>query len=97
MIIGYSVLYINDDTDMKDVLWAKRIVYNSWEKALEMATNKAEEVKNDYKDEITYISIFRADSKKTCDKNGNTIVYKFIYKQYADEFGNIYIVPVYDE
>lgn len=97
MIIGYSILYINDDTDIKDVLWSKRIVYSTWEKALEMASMKAEEIKDKYNNDVSYISLFRADSKKVCEKDGDIIVYRFIYKKSSIDFGYIHIVPIYDE
>lgn len=96
MIIGYSILYINDDTNVKDILWGKRVVYSTWEKALEMATKLAEGIKSN-DDEILYVSLFRSNSRQICENTGNVIVYRFMYKTYGDETGNIYIVPIYDE
>ena len=95
MIIGYSVLYVND-RNIKDTFWTKRVVYSTWEKALEIATKMAEEIKSN-DDEILYVSLFRSDSRKTCENTGNVMVYRFIYKTYGNESGNIYIVPVYNE
>lgn len=97
MIIGYSILYVDDDTNIKEVLWSKRIVYSTWEKALKMAGNKAEEIKSKYDNDISYVSLFRADSKNICEKNDEVVVFRFIYKKSSIEFGNMYIVPVYDE
>ena len=97
MIIGYSILYVDDDTNIKDALWTRRVVYSTWDKALDMAFIKANEVKSKYGDEVLYVSLSRADSNMSCKKNGNVIIFRFISKQYGNEFGNIYIVPVYDD
>jgi hypothetical protein len=97
MIIGYSILYVEDDNVVKDTNLTKRIIYSTWEKALERASIEADEIKSKYGNEMSYVSIFRADSKKLCDKNGATAVYRFIYKKSNIEFGNLYIVTVLEE
>ena len=81
MIIGYSVLYVNDEIDLKDALWSKRVVYSNWETALKMAGNKADEIKNKYGNDISYVSLFRADSRKICEKNNEVSVFRIIYKK----------------
>jgi hypothetical protein len=97
MIIGYSILYVDDNINIKDVLWSRRIVYSTWEKALEMASMKATEIKNEYDNDVSYVSLFSANSRKMCEQNNEVSVYRIIYKKLSIEFGNIYIVPVYDE
>lgn len=62
-----------------------------------MAGNKAEEIKSNYNNDVSYVSLFRVDSKKLCEKNNEVCVFRFIYKKSSIDFGNMYIVPVYDE
>lgn len=94
MIIGYSILYINDDND---IIASRGEVYSSWDKTLENAIVKADEIKKLYGENISYISLFRADSKKICQENGKVIGYRFLYKKTNIDFGNIYIISVNDE
>lgn len=95
MIIGYSILYVNQDTTVKDVLWERRTVYSNWNKALEVAHKKAETEKK-RNDEYYLISVVNSKSQSVCDKNGNTQVFTLNHKSLG-EVGNIYIVPVHDE
>jgi hypothetical protein len=97
MIIGYSILYVDDDTNIKDNFLTKQDIYSTWDETLKKACNKADEIQSKYGNDISYVSLFRADSKKICEKNKEVCVFRFIYKKSSIEFGNIYIVPVYDE
>ena len=67
MIIGYSVLYVSDDTTVTDALWNKRVVYSTWERALEQSHLKAEEEKKRY-DNSSIISLVKSKSNEVCIK-----------------------------
>jgi hypothetical protein len=95
MIIGYSVVFVNDDTTVKDVLWGKRIVYITWEMALDQAMSRANEEKNRY-DDTYIISLVSSKSKVNCETYGDVQVFTVQLKGYG-EVGSIHIVPVYDE
>ena len=95
MIIGYSVLYVNDDITVKDALWSKRIVYNTWETALNQSMSRAEHEKNQY-DDSYIISLVSSKSKTTCESYGSTQTYTIQMKGYG-EIGSVHIVPVYGE
>lgn len=103
MIIGYSILYIDDDTNLKDVLWSKRIVYNSWEKVIEIANIKSlktlEEYKNIYGESILLNSLIKKNSQQVCDNSGNVRIYQFVNneKNQIIEISNIYIIPIFNE
>lgn len=94
MIIGYSVLYIDDDYGVGDVLWERRVVYSSWEDALKNAQKIAEKQKEKCGDDCDIISLSKSDSKNHCESRGNTKVYQVTNKYI---FGEIYIVPVFSE
>lgn len=95
MIIGYSVIFVNDDTTVKDALWTRRIVYSTWETALGQAMSRAEEEKNRY-DDTYIISLVSSKSKTTCESYGDTQVCTVQMKGYG-EVGSLHIVPVYGE
>ena len=94
-MIGYSVLFINKDTSIKDALWEKRVVYNTWDCALEQAMSRATKEKNSY-DDSYIISLVSSKSKINCESNGNTQVFTVQMKGYG-EVGTLHIVPVYSE
>jgi hypothetical protein len=96
MIIGYSVLYVNEDTTVKDALWLKRVVYNTWESAINQAMSMANLEKNRYDDTTYMISLVSSKSKLNCESNGNTQVFTVQTKGFG-EIGSVYIVPVYGE
>jgi hypothetical protein len=96
MLIGYSVLYINEDMTIKDVLWEKRIVYSSWEESLKKAKEKAEEEIKNWGEKTYMVALSKSESKKMCESNGNTCVFKINHKSIGN-IGEIYIVPVYNE
>lgn len=94
-MIGYSVLFINVNTTIKDTLGPKRDVYYTWESALDQAISLANEEKNSYED--TYIiSLVRSNSKNTCEINCAAQLFTVQVKGYG-EVGRVYIVPVYSE
>jgi hypothetical protein len=95
MLIGYSVLYVNDDMSPKDTFCNKRIVYGTWERAVEVSQIRAEEEMRRYKDS-SIISLIMSKSKEACEKNGEAHIFIINNKTY-NESGNIYIVPVYFE
>ncbi len=95
MIIGYSVLYINDDITLKDVLWEKRIVYSTWENVINRAMSRAEEEKNRY-DNTYIISLISSKSKTTCESYGDTEVCIIEMRDYG-KVGSVHIVPVYGD
>jgi hypothetical protein len=95
MLIGYSVLYVNDDMIPKDSFWNKRVVYSSWERALEVSQIRAEEEMRKY-DDPSIISLIKSKSKEACEKIGEAHIFIINNKTY-NESGNIYIVPVYFE
>lgn len=95
MIIGYSVLYINNKITLKDILWERRVVHSTWEGALRMAYLKSDEEKKKNND-IQVIALINSKSRESCEKNGSTQVFAFNLKSLG-EVGNIYIVPVFDE
>jgi hypothetical protein len=95
MIIGYSVLYIKNDITVKDILWERRVVYSTWERALEVANLIANKEK-EMGDEYYIISIVTSKSKESCNKYGNTQLFT-INMKCLGEVGNVCIIPVYDE
>jgi hypothetical protein len=94
MIIGYSILYV-DDIQVNDVLWDRRIVYSTWELAVENATEKLIDIKKKC-DDYSFIALITSKSKENCDKNGSAQIYR-VQNTNLNEVGNIYIIPVYDE
>lgn len=95
-MIGYSVVFINGDTTVKDALWSKRIVYLTWERALDQATSMANQEKDKYGDDSYIISLVSSNSKNICESNGNAQVFTVQIKEYG-KVGGIYIVTVYSE
>lgn len=93
--MGYSVLYINEDLTVKDVLWEKRIVYNSWENAVkacqEIAINEIKRC-----EEWNMISLVSSNSKNNCDKKGKELIFSIIQKGIGI-IGEFYLVPVFVE
>lgn len=96
MIIGYSVLYVNDNMNIKDVFWNRRIVYSTWEKAMNAASEKAKEEMETYTNSFI-VSLIKAESKKICETNGSTIAFIIKDRQIEGNVGEVYIVPDYDE
>ena len=94
-MIGYSVLFINKDTSIKDALLEKRVVYNTWETALDQAISRATKEKNRY-DDLYIISLVSSNSKNTCEINGAAQVFTVQMKGYG-KICSLYIVPVYSE
>ena len=95
MLIGYSVVCVNDDMTEDDALWSKRIVYSTWEKALDKAMIMANEEKNEYNDSYI-ISLVSSKSKNNCESKGNIQVFTVHMKE-CGEVCSVYIVPVYGE
>ncbi len=95
MIIGYSILYVDEDITVKEILWHKRIVYSTWEKAVQKATEKVNDIKKKH-DSYSFIALIASNSKENCDKNGSTQIYRLHHPEFK-EVGNIFIIPVYDE
>ncbi len=95
MIIGYSILYVNENTTVKDALWSKRVVYSTWESALNQSMSIANLEKNQY-DNTYIISLVSSKSKSNCESNGNTQVFTVQTKGFG-EIGGVHIVPVYGE
>lgn len=98
MLIGYSVLYVNDDIDINDVLWNRRVVYNTWDKAIHIANEKAKEEMERF-DGSYIVSLIKANSQHTCESYGSTLAFTIKHKQFHGHVdgAEIYIVPVYDE
>jgi hypothetical protein len=96
MIIGYSILYVNEDTTIKDVLWERRVVYSNWEESLKKARERAEKEREENGDNCKYVSLIKSDSQKNSDKYGSCCIYKINDKQIG-MIGEIFIVPVYNE
>ena len=104
MLIGYSVLYIDNDPSVNEILWSRKIVYGTWDKALKQANILAEHEKtnldadadDDNKDDNFIVSLARADSKSRCETFGHELIYK-IQNKVMGQIGEIYIVPIFDE
>ena len=94
-MIGYSVVFVNDTTTIKDALWERRVVYSTWETAQNIAMCRAELEKNSY-DDTYIISLVSSKSKANCEAYGNTQLFTVQMKGYG-EVGSIHIVPVYGE
>jgi hypothetical protein len=73
----------------------KRVVYNTWETALDQAMSRATKEKNSY-DDIYIISLVSSKSKNNCELNDNTQVFTVQRKDFG-EVGKVFIVPVYGE
>ena len=96
MIIGYSVIYVNDDITIKDALWGKRVVYSNWEESLKKGREKAEEEVNNWGEDTYIVSLCNSDSKKICESNGDAHIFTIKDKRIGN-IGEIYIVPIYNE
>jgi hypothetical protein len=95
MNIAYSVLYINEDLTVKDLLWERRVVYDSWEKAIKACQEIAiNEIKRCEK--WNMISLVSSNSKNNCDKKGKELIFSIIQKEIG-VIGEFYIVPVHIE
>jgi hypothetical protein len=96
MIIGYSVLYIDDDTGVGDFLWGKRVVYSNWDDALKKSREVAEKEKDRLGDDSYFISLSKSTSKNDCESNRKTKVYQINHKK-LEMIGEVFIVPVFNE
>jgi hypothetical protein len=96
MIIGYSVLYIDDDIGAGDMLWERRVVYSAWEDALKNAQKMAEKQKERWGEDCYFISLSKSTSKNDCESRGNTKVYQINHKK-LEIIGEVFIVPVFNE
>jgi hypothetical protein len=99
MIIGYSVVLVDDDLTVKDVLWERRVVHSTWEKTLLYAEKVLNDVKLKYdfsenNEKFTIKSLINSNSQSDCEKYGQVCLYDITTKYYTD---SIYVVPVYDE
>jgi hypothetical protein len=94
-MIGYSILYINNDTTVNDAIRQKNVVYSTWEMAVEQAMARANEEKNRY-DDSYIISLVSSNSKNNCESYGNTQVFTVQLKEYG-KIGSLHIVPVFDQ
>ena len=93
MIIGYSVLYINENTNVKDILWEKRVIY-TWEKAVQKANEIANKEVQRW-DNSFIICLIQRNSQNDCNLNNNTLAFK-IEKREQGNIGEVYIITVYD-
>jgi hypothetical protein len=96
MIIGYSVLYIDDDTGVGDILWERRVVYSNWNDALKKSQEVAEKEKDRWGDDCHLISLSKSTSKNDCESNRKTKVYQINHKR-LEMIGEVFIVPVFNE
>jgi hypothetical protein len=98
MLSGYSIVYIDDNLSVNDILLNRRIICETWDKALKQANIMAEEIKSSLEDNNnTYIlSLVKADSKSRCESYGHELIYRIDNKLIMKN-GKIYIVPIFDE
>jgi hypothetical protein len=96
MIIGYSILYIDDDIGVEDILWERRVVYSNWDDALKKSKEVAEKEKNRRGEDSYLVSLLKSDSKKTCESNHRALVYKVNHKK-LEMIGEVFIIPVFNE
>lgn len=95
MIIGYSILYIDDETTVKDFLREKKVVYKTWEESLKKAQEAAEKEMKRYGGSCTLVCLVNSNSKTNCESGYKELVFKVNVKE-MDITGEVYIVPVFD-
>ena len=93
MIVGYSVIYVNEEISFNEALWKNEVMY-TWDRSLEKAQNLIKELNEQNDDLLKVISLIRCNSEEICKEKNRTIVYKIL--KMGNEFGNIYIVPIYN-
>jgi hypothetical protein len=92
MILGYMIQIVDQDLSIKDVLWAKRIMYPTWDDAVtHIQTICIPELRVHFGDNITNKCYL--DKITTKSKNRESMVYSFF--QNGSEISVIYIVPVF--
>lgn len=95
MIIGYSILYIDDETAVKDFLREKQVVYKTWEESIKKAQETAEKEMKRYGGSCTLVCLVNSNSKANCESGYKELVFKLNVKE-LEIMGEVYIVPVFD-
>lgn len=91
MIIGYSVIFRNDNKMNEKITE----IY-TWNEAIEKAKEKVDIKNKNYDEELKIISLIKSNSEEICKQTGETIVYKLYQKGYG-ELGYIYIIAVKED
>lgn len=93
MIVGYSAIYVNENIPFNEAFMKNEVIY-TWNKSIEKAQNLIKELIEQYDDKLKVISLIKLNSEKICKENNRTIAFKIL--KMGNEFGNIYIVPIYN-
>jgi hypothetical protein len=94
MLLGYSVYWIDSDTDPTEMIFGKSVeVYETWKQALKKAEDVAEKHKT--KDCIRVLSKVDEDLQKDCWIYGGSKAYILKFITDKEEYGTVYIVPVW--
>jgi hypothetical protein len=92
MILGYMIQIVDQDLSIKDALWAKRIMYPTWDDAVKhIQTVCIPELYEQFGDDITNKCYLDKIKQKSIDSD--CMVYAFF--QNRSEIAVIYIVPVF--
>jgi hypothetical protein len=78
-IIGYFVQVVDDEVTAKDILYQQRILYPTWEAALDAASKLVS--KHAHNDQISPICTLRSTSKSTCHSMGYVMAYRLESKE----------------
>ena len=93
-VVGYDVHYVHDDMNIQELLYRKRIIWTTWESAMNAAQRVSEENSNN-RTGLRVVSIRRTDSKLKCDSKGRAIVYRHVCSASAHPVGEVMVYAIY--
>jgi len=94
-VIGYMVSTVDEDLSIEDVLYNRRILYNTWENAIDACKVKLEEVYELHGRDICVKEELNQKSKSDCVKMKYCTAYNIKEKRNRFELANILIFPVF--
>jgi hypothetical protein len=95
MIIGYSILYIDEVITVKDFLRERCVIYKTWEESLKKAQEVAEKGMKRLGEPCTMVCLINSNSKMNCESGFKELVFKLNVKD-LEMIVEVYIVPVFD-
>ena len=74
-VAGFLVYEVTADTNVKDLLYIKRVLYESWDTAVNAASALANAINARGGGKL--LSVLRADSERTCIKRESIVSHTF--------------------
>jgi hypothetical protein len=87
-VVGYNVMHVYEEMRAKDALWVRRVLYRTWEQALEAAKALMQERVADM--DVSPLCLLKKETQHSCDASESALIWE------CAEIGDaIYIVAVY--